>query len=224
MTLTRFLGPLTACVLSVISGSTQAAVLQDNFNDNAIGNLWILYNTNTTKVRETQQRLCFRSTSDDTGVRRAGYFSNAWTYRGHRTATISFDFKVNVPGLTGNESAAVGVFTDEPSAASGLEVRIVQNANGRFVELELFVDSVSVLSEQAPINVAAGSVEIRYVQSTDIMRVKVNGDEKITVPELNGNYGPFDLTVELFGESNRTSFAYNQVWIDNFRLSGVIDD
>lgn len=218
---------LAACVAAVACGSVWAAVKQDNFDNNTAAAFWTPFNAGSTKVSETSQRLAFRSTSDTAGLRRAGYASTGWTYQGEENAVITFNFKLDVAGLTGSESAGVGVYTVEPDAASALEVQVIQKAGGRFIEYRLLVDEGSGLnvidSDSAPISVATGAVEIRYNKASDKLVVKVNGQVKITQPNLNGDYGPFDLNVELFGWSKKTSFGYANVWLDNFRLQGTID-
>lgn len=214
-------------VTTALCAAANAAVLQDNFNNNAAEANWAPFNAGTTKVSETAHRLCFRSTSDTVGFRRAGYNSNSWTYRGHLNATIKFDYNVNVASLAGSEQAAVGVYTIEPDDASSLEVLVYQKASGWFVELELFVDEGSglnsVLRQVKPISSGTGTVEVKYVKSTDTMTVKVNGQNKITVPNLNNGYGPFDLEVQLFGSTTKTSCAYGDLWMDNFSLQGTLD-
>lgn len=223
----RLLATIAAAFASV---SALGAVLQDNFNDNVTSVTWVPFNANTTKVKETTQRLCFKSTSDTNGLRRAGYASNGWTYKGEKTATIKFDYKVNVPGLGANETAAVGVYTPEPDDDTALEVLIVQKGSTRYVEYELFVDEddgnglQSVDRKTAPITSSTGTVEVKYVQSSDTMTIKVNGVVKLTIPNLNAGYGPFDLEVEAFGWTNKTSCTFAQVWLDNFYLQGAINN
>jgi hypothetical protein len=218
---------LAACVAAVACGSVWAAVKQDNFDNNTVAAFWTPFNASTAKVKETSQRLAFRSTSDTAGLRRAGYQSNGWTYRGEENSVTTFDFKVDVAGLTGSESAGVGVYTIEPDEGSALEVQVVQKANGNFIQYRLFVDQGSgltvLLSDIKPINVATGSVEMRFNKVTDKLIIKVNGQTKITVDDLTGGGGTFDLDVELFGWSKKTSFGYGDVWIDNFRLQATID-
>ena len=109
----RTCGTLLVCAAALLADSASAAVLSDNFNDNARDTtLWFGFNAVTTKFKETTKRLCFQSTSDTNGPKYAGFASNNWTYRGQNNATFSFDYKVDVAGLTGSESAHDGQRSD----------------------------------------------------------------------------------------------------------------
>ncbi len=213
------------CVLAAIGGgSAVAGVMSENFNDNVRAEFWKTFSDSTTKAKEKNEKLRFKSTSAGSGIRSAGYESKGWTFRGDRSHTIEWDYCLEVEGMTGNDAAAVGINTIVTDNSSSLDVYVIQTEEGYTIQLELFVEGESVSRRREPIENSRGTVRVEYSESTDRISVFVDDDLKLTLNNLNGDLPPFNLDIQLLAWSSRVEFGFGDAWIDNFTLNGVIND
>jgi len=212
------------CASALTAWSAAAGVVTDDFNDNSRASFWKSFSPSTTNVKEKSSRLAFQSPTDAPGRREAGYASKGWTVRGDKSHTIEFDYCLEAADVEGNDAAAVGICTEIPGGSSTLDVFIIQTSEGYIVRGELFVNGQSSRRLEAAIDTSCGTVTYKYKKRTDTLKIMVNGKNELTFDTLNGNSGPFDLNVQLLAWSFGAVFGYNDVWADNFKVKGRIDD
>jgi len=207
------------------SGAVGAAVIKDNFNDGMFDDQWSV-ERDVVKVRESGGRLRFKSDTPAAGERTTLYASNGWQFRAERTWSISMDYFIRPDAVTGSQWVAVGMGLAADTGADEIEISayVRQEAGQLLLVVEVEVNNEIETDIEEPIEADTGTLKVRYDRAANRFDVLIDGEALVTINDFIEDQSIMLPTDVAIGAARKgfVPWDYNDVWLDNFTLRGVV--
>jgi hypothetical protein len=210
---------------AVMSSAANAAVINDNFNDGMFDDQWVV-DRDVIKVRESAGRLRFKSDTPAAGERTTLYASNDWQFRAERTWSISMDYMIRPDVVTGSQWVAVGMGLHADTGADEIEISayVRQEAEQLLLVVEIEVNNKIETNIEEPIEADTGTLKVSYDRAANRFRALIDGEAVITINDFIEDRSiplPTDVAIGA-ARKGFVPWNYNDVWLDNFTLRGVV--
>jgi len=216
-----------AILVGVTTGAS-GAVQADNFNDGMTGDIW-RREVEVVKLREANGKLQTRSTAAGPGGERgSGYAARGWKFDFTENYTITTRYRLRPDPITGSRRAELGVVILPSGDIECMAFLVRRDANGIKVVFEVYNTNGNLINfGQKTITASQGKLTVRYRQSADRLDILI--DDVVVLRGFNflqtvstGN-GRANLLIGA-GRRGRQTWGWNDVWLDNFKLTGRIFD
>ncbi len=227
------LGIRSVCVLAllVLPCSLEAAVFWETFNDNVLNtSLWSSSHSGGVRARERNSRLEFTANGATGNASFAQLMERAWRIDWY-DFTLSFDYKFDLPALSGSQRARMSVMLapgTQDFQLVPLVIGVERTRNGLYLFWSRgYTDFSSTVIHRKLITQTSGTVTIRWSKATDFMTVTGGGQSfgisgfhaaSASYPLPGGMPLVMTLMCETYGQN--ISFTGSKAHIDNLYFSG----